>query len=114
MSQTIEEYRNGYTGGNHPKFTKNYFIAKFEAIPESEIGTSINDRDPLFHCGCENITRPTEEAKALSDLLRYWFWLRNIRTKSVEPVWKINDGRTQWFRQATPKQRILAALRQIP
>lgn len=86
-----------------------YFIKKFEAIPEELWIMCYAFIDgkccALGHCGVrENNSSYTEtdESSAISSL----FGSRTM-------VWKINDGADYKYRQPTPKQRILAALYDI-
>jgi hypothetical protein len=83
-----------------------YFIAKFEAIPEDEwcVGHFISmdgTKCALGHCGDEG-TGDSPEANALGCLFPY-----------LGDVININDGRHSDYPQPTPKQRILAALNDI-
>lgn len=79
-----------------------YFIRKFEAIPEERWCTGQlhkgNQSCALGHCGLKGTGTWTEEASVL-----WW----NILP---ERVTRINDGYYLAYTQATPKQRILAAL----
>jgi Zn-finger protein len=82
-------------------YTVDYFIKKFEAIPEDQWGTgkyvSENNRMcALGFCGvrpCEN----TEEGDDLSVL-------------SNNMIHFINDGKDYHYTESTPKQRVLAYL----
>ena len=92
------------------KFTKEYFIAKFEAIPENEwnVGDYVNPIDPsrkcaLGHCGAVHASIVNEESFALINLLA-----------EHDGVVSINDEKSDQHPQPTPKQRILAALRDLP
>lgn len=90
-------------------FTKEYFIQKFEAIPEERwITRRFVDAEgrccAYGHCGINTVIRQTAEAKSLSDLF----------SRSGIPVLVVNDGRDFRYQQSTPKQRILAALRDLP
>lgn len=83
---------------------KNYFIAKFEAIPEELWCTGSlteGDRHCVYgHCHPERGAN-SPEGKALC---------------ALAPVFlaAVNDGRDKAYQQSTPKQRILAALRDLP
>lgn len=85
----------------------NYFIKKFEAIPEDEwcVGHFINpdnqkQRCVIGHCGgSEKCT--TIEEMSLSKLL------------GRGETFDINDDNNPNYHQPTPKQRILAALYDI-
>jgi hypothetical protein len=95
-----------------------FFIRKFEAIPEDQwrsggIGSATGRRCALGHCGFNY--RPadeeTPEAKALAALLP-----PTDAGAMVYPFWgplDINDNRDPRYRQSTPKARILAALNDI-
>lgn len=86
-----------------------YFIAKFEAIPEELWATARLSEGgkccALGHCGCrdEDNEWPVEGV-ALSRLM--------YDAIDIGPA-TINDGCSRRFSQPTPKQRILAALREI-
>jgi hypothetical protein len=87
-----------------PTYDKAYFIAKFEAIPEEKWTTrmyiSRNDqRCAVGHCLLDWM-KMTEESRKLEDYL--------------PDVLHINDGEDWRYPQPTPKQRILAALRDLP
>jgi hypothetical protein len=99
------------------KYDVDYFINKFEAIPEDKwhIGALRNEdgykRCALGHCCGESIpeyfgitNRPTEMCNDLSNFFR---GLINA------DVGIVNDGSDTRYKQSTPKQRILAALRDI-
>jgi len=90
----------------------NYFINKFEAIPEDQWGTRYYNKTilghtkycVLGHCGLRHDKDPSheiiQEYDALYSLLRFG-------------IVKINDGHNPDYQQPTPKQRILAALYDI-
>jgi hypothetical protein len=99
-----------------------YFINKFEAIPEEEwtVGTQQDKsgrRCAYGHCmpvkeksrGCmaySGYGHETEEGVALKHLFSSFFtWIDSVPT--------VNNGSSSSYRQPTPKQRILAALRDI-
>jgi hypothetical protein len=85
-------------------YNVDYFIKKFEAIPENSIGQgSIFNRCAYWHCSNE----PTYcgiVAKSFTDL----FMKHLFQNPSV-----INDNGDNRYRQPTPKQRIIAALYDI-
>ena len=90
-----------------PQFTVDYFIAKFEAIPEEEwcegeYVSSDGRKCALGHCGHSPFGL-TFEREALINLFK----------KSGLYASDINDGKHSKYQQPTPKQRILAALRDI-
>lgn len=93
-----------------------YFIKKFEAIPEENWCTGVyklGDRCcVLGHCGfhtteddqgLRTIHAQAPEGIALSEL----FYTRDLSCS------RVNDGEDDYYPQATPKARILAALRDI-
>jgi hypothetical protein len=91
------------------KYDVDYFIKKFEAIPEENWTSGVFERSDgsrcaLGHCGrldgCD-----TPEANALDTLLS------GDEYGGLTP-W-INDVLSDLHPQPTPKQRILAALRDI-
>jgi hypothetical protein len=90
-------------------YNVNYFIKKFEAIPEGRWtkGDYIDEEGcmcALGHCGYRgsdsHIFRISDEGAALNSLLKY-------RTPGI------NDGSDERYDQPTPKQRILAALKDV-
>lgn len=89
------------------EYTVNYFIRKFEAIPEEMwcVGAyTYGDRHCAYgHCG---IDKSFDEADAL-----FWMFTSNLNAQS-SPI-SVNDGKCPAYKQPTPKQRILAALYDI-
>ena len=89
-------------------YTVDYFIEKFEEIPE-HMWIIRTFRDPFCRCcaygfcGVGESSKTTEEAKQLQKLF----------SEEMLLVTTINDCETQQFPQPTPKQRILAALNYI-
>lgn len=84
------------------KYDVDYFIAKFEAIPEEKwgIGKYENESGQMCaygHCGCLSGFNMTEEGNHLINLSEFSFV-------------SINDGKNNSYQQTTPKQRVLAAL----
>ena len=83
------------------------FIEFFEAIPEEKwtVGSFIDEQGQCCaygHLGCRDGQFPEPvDSDALCDLFRDC------------SVVRINDGQDARFKQPTPKQRILAALREI-
>lgn len=88
------------------KYDVQYFIDKFEAIPEEKwcVGVYVSGNDErmcaLGHCGQYAVRTP--ESRGLIDVLG-----------SVTEVAEINDGKHPGYLQPTPKQRVLAALRDV-
>lgn len=93
----------------HPKFNKQYFIAKFEAIPENDwctgnIENVDGQRCAIGHCvQSDGDSLNEEEIDALK-----WLFISNGHKIDL-----VNDRIDQDYKQATPKQRVLAALRDI-
>ncbi len=87
-------------------YTVDYFIQKFEAIPEEwwcvTLYTRGEQKCALGHCGV-SMKDDTEEGEALS-----YLFISNFGMAST-----INDGGDSRFPQATPRARILAALQRI-
>lgn len=92
------------------KFTKEYFIEKFEAIPEENwiTGKLVHPTKPgchcaLGHCGVreDNFGSwvETQESKALNKILG-------------REAWYINDALSD-RKNHTPKARILSALKDV-
>lgn len=106
------------------KYTKEYFIEKFEAIPDElwiEIELS-DDENPnchcvLGHCGVSDLDYLTDEANGLIKILEPVH--TQINKGNSNDVWDrvtdINDGifGCRIFGN-TPKQRILNALKSLP
>lgn len=86
-----------------------YFIKKFEAIPDERWCTVEFEKDGAScaygHCGMRDYKPSTIEAAELFDL--FLFNLGDIF------VTRVNDGSEPRYSQPTPKQRILAALYDI-
>jgi hypothetical protein len=86
-----------------------YFIAKFSAIPDAAWLTGEYEYKgkccALGHCGISYKPGATqsEEADALIDLF----------TLIGQDPTQVNDGEASEYPQLTPKERILAALRDI-
>lgn len=95
------------------KYDKAYFIAKFEAIPEGLWSTEDflgedNSKCAYGHCGVSDDCS-TKEGDALE-----WLFRRGLNVDYASIVSEINDGSHEKYQQPTPKQRILAALRDLP
>lgn len=107
------------------KYDVNYFIKKFEAIPEDNFIS--NDWEDAYrghcaggHCGLNgnNCDEGTKEAISLAKVLSPLKVTNNkiVGFDTGYFWWKIpaiNDGSTKEYQQPTPKQRILAALYDI-
>lgn len=91
-----------------------YFINKFEAIPDHEIGAvRLSAHCALWHCGLKNGEYVhTDESKALTILFGGDI---NDKSKGFPAVYTINDGGFAINERLgdTPKQRILNKLYQI-
>lgn len=84
-----------------------YFIKKFEAIPDREwcIKYYYNDKNQfcaLGFCG-EGLGGETDESLALKKIF--------INHRSDLSPGNVNDGLVKLYQQPTPRARILAALR---
>lgn len=100
------------------KYTVDYFIKKFEKIPQKEwtVGEYVNDKGKccaLGHCGAKLVFDKhsgiedeyfPEEAEALKELLVYY-------TAYLPSL--INDGDVSEYNLGHPKKNILAALGEI-
>lgn len=89
-----------------------YFIDKFEAIPEEKWCTGVSGGKGVTcafgHCAYDVATGTIQ-----SD----WIDRQGALIKALSPlgqlVQRINDGKDLRYQQPTPKQRILAALRDV-
>lgn len=88
------------------KYTVEYFLDKFEAIPEDQWctgGLADQDGRRCAYGHCCNIDKFgvnfTDESRALLQL----GWYPTV----------VNDGHSPRYQQPTPKQRVLAALRDL-
>ncbi len=91
------------------KFNLQYFILKFQQIPNKMWGTgNLDSKCVLYHCGMREYNKPTEESKALTKLMFGEEWMDY-------KVWSINDtsGKKMGYPQNTPKERILAFLYEL-
>jgi hypothetical protein len=78
-------------------YDRDYFIKKFEAIPEGEIGkASIKNHCALWHCGVDDQYNMTDEAQALLSVI----------SATIEGVYCINDDPKN-----SAKENILTKLR---
>jgi hypothetical protein len=98
----------------NPTYDVQYYIDKFEAIPEelwNADGSYVNKDNPeckcaLGHCGADIRNTNTDEIRALAGLFRY-------EGIDLVDITGINDGTNPEYQQSTPKQRILAALNDV-
>lgn len=86
-------------------YNVNYFIKKFEAIPEEKWTTGAFEDEcgckcALGHCGYTESGLESQEGIELTRLLKH-------RAAAI------NDGGQPKYDQPTPKQRILAALNDV-
>jgi hypothetical protein len=95
------------------EYTVDYFLNKFSSIAPDEwyVGDFSNVEGNKFcalgHCGCDGSKLPfTEEGEQLSLILC-------AIQPSTDRVARINDGLSHKYKQATPKERILAALNDV-
>ncbi len=93
-------------------YDKEYFIKKFEAIPDTEIGGgSLQDCCVLHHCGVVYdgpFYVPTEESKALVMLFG------GLKENHFQVVTDVNDGIDDYRKMGeTPKKRILNKLKSL-
>lgn len=91
------------------KYDVDYFIQKFEAIPEDEWGMGwlanelTGKKCMLGHCGQRDYINPTPEVEALS---------RIFDLEWTTELYEINDGIGKWKHLAIkPKDRVLKALK---
>jgi hypothetical protein len=86
-----------------------FFIKKFEPIPDEEIGVGVLfDHCILWHCGLREYRNPNAEALALLEL----FQGEPVELDSEghihwNAVFMVNDGRGEGH---TPKERVLNKL----
>jgi hypothetical protein len=87
------------------EYNVDYFIKKFEAIPEERwFKGSFHSPDLKQSCALGHCVNNDEEFEALHALTRHG---------EGSEVALINDGKHPLYGQETPKQRILAALNDI-
>lgn len=90
------------------KFTRRYFIRKFESLSDSEVGRGLNGHCALWHCGVRTDAygnyKVTREAVSLSKIIAG----KNYRPSVWDSlVYIVNDA----FAGRTPLKNILAALK---
>lgn len=95
-------------------YTVDYFIKKFEAIPEYDFGSgSISSHCIYWHCDY-TCSYKGQIANALTEIFDKAFGIIPDRNGNKQYfVYEINDGFNPSYQQPTPKQRILAALADI-
>lgn len=108
-------------------YTIDYFINKFEVMPNDKWTTGRFTSDEgvhcaLGHCGVRNYIYPTKEAEALYDIFkslnitysRSGIAIEDYTNEKISnKVISISDGITEQYQQPTPKARILAALHDL-
>lgn len=74
------------------EFNIDYFLEKFQTIPTHDIGEGdIKKHCALFHCGVVSYMNPTDEASALSNIIRPLF--KSIPySDPLAMIYFINDG----------------------
>lgn len=102
------------------KMDAQYFIDKFEAIPEEEWTVGIaqntnNSRCAVGHCCSEYLDqRLGQKVQVLPTTFPQGSALLQLfHTHLRRSVVHVNDGKDSSHKQPTPKQRVLAALRDI-
>ncbi len=91
-----------------PYYNTQFFIDKFEAIPDEKWMTKFYSdgegrKCALGHCGIASGWLQGSEADSLIKLLA------SLGTNPAD----VNDGHDARYKQETPKQRIIAALRDV-
>lgn len=102
------------------QYTVDYFINKFEAIPEAQIGESQLAGCAYGQCRSRIDYQDGHETKEGLALEKIMSSLPGLK-KHKESDWgpydstpaRINNGDVKQYQQPTPKQRILAALYDI-
>lgn len=101
-------------------YDKAYFIAKFAAIPDSEIGEcGLRNQCGLWHCGVRKeddlndlgLYVHTEESLALISLFSL---LKPKLSGLAAAFWCVNDGNDSRYSQTSARARIIAALHDLP
>lgn len=98
------------------KYTKQYFIDKFTAIHDSQIGVgalTYPNGEPccaLGHCGMSDFDWPTEEALALNTLFAAGRHQNEGGTTIWSHVYRVNDNQVLF---STPKSRIISKLQSL-
>lgn len=100
------------------KYNVDYFIAKFEAIPEDQIGDSQSTGCAYGQCRTADYDGAmSPEGIALTKLMSSIPGLTPTHNARYLPheatAARINNGDIEQYQQPTPKQRILAALHDI-
>lgn len=98
------------------EYNIDYFIKKFEAIPDNEIGeVKLENHCALWHCGVQDSAYTmTQEALALADILKPGNLLTDRQKWQI--VTNLNDG--SYLGDCshygdTPKERILNRLKEL-
>lgn len=100
-------------------YTKEYFIAKFEAIPEELWASGSSGHEDGKKCAvllCDGVNGGSQfpgmrpEGDALHALFPHSYADETV----CNSITRINDGRNPRYQQPTPKARVIAALRDLP
>jgi hypothetical protein len=95
-------------------FSLEYFVNKFEAVPDELwwTGTYFNE-DRTKRCAlgwCFEVDPKNSRRLEMGDeFARLENLMRTYLDKGTDPI---NDGKVKQFNQPTPKQRVLAALKE--
>ena len=103
------------------QYTLEYFINKFNAIPEAKWSGIAAIADPTYinknftcamgHCG--GYPSISQESRALAHVLKDWYKIHNLACRTDGAIiFEINDN-NMLCKEPTPKQRILKALNDI-
>lgn len=90
-------------------YDRDYFIAKFEAIPEEKWCCGQSNGPAGTHCalGWCDVETPDETGPE-------WSGLITLCLHGDLLIELVNDGGCERYDQPTPKARVLAALRDLP
>lgn len=100
------------------KYDVNYFINKFEAIPEDDWGAGdLQKHCALYHCGLvDNVYKHNDETIALAKLFgaKEPMYGQYGTPLYMDHIYLVNDGIDEYKSLGnTPKERILNKLYQI-
>lgn len=99
------------------EYTLDYFIKKFEAIPEEKWTTKSYGSDgvhcALGHCMGNKYTLTNSEIETLVKLTGLCFGYTEFEGGDSTLIANINDGLNSNYKQETPKQRVLAFLNDL-
>lgn len=101
-------------------YTVDYFLAKFRAIPSEKIGNSQSEGCAYGQCRTSQRDdgAATREGMALTAVMQVLIPNLTAKTSFDHPPdqftpARINNGETNEYQQATPKERLIAALEDI-